>query len=258
MPRSGSPTAPPGRLSSLINLADTASPTNTHLYGFQTGGTFTYNPGTGSVEISDDAGGPNTSTAVLQFGAGITAAQINASIDGSGNLYVTDGISGDQIRIDSMMRVGWNGQPEYGVAQIRFADGTAWSAQQLINLADTASPTNTYLYGFQTGGTFTYSPGTGSVEISDDAGGPNTSTAVLQFGAGITAAQINASIDGSGNLYVTDGISGDQIRIDSMMRVGWNGQPEYGVAQIRFADGTAWSAQQSTSWRPGGPQVLTR
>jgi hypothetical protein len=50
--------------------------------------------------------------------------------DSSNNLYLTDGVSGDQIKLDSEL-----GSNYYGVQQMQFADGTVWTRQQLNALA---------------------------------------------------------------------------------------------------------------------------
>ena len=231
----------------ILNLADTASTTNTLLYGFRPAGTFTYAAGNGHVEINEYAGGIVATTAVLQLGAGITPAQIGASADAAGNLYLTDSISGDQIKFDSMMKL-FGGASAYGIGSVQFANGTTWTAQQLLNLADTASSSNTIVYGFRPSGTFTYASGSGHIEINEDAGAGATTAAALILGSGITPAQTVASVDASGNIYLTDGVSGDQIKIDRMMIPGGGVATQYGVATVQFANGTTWSAAQVISY----------
>ena len=227
----------------LLTLADTGSVTNSHLYGFQPDATFVYNAGAGMVEITENAQEFNTSAAVLQLGGGIIPADVSASVDASGNLYLTDGVSGDQVKIDGQATLGAGGTAQYGMAQVQFADGTTWTAQQLLTLADTGSATNAHLYGFQPDATFVYDTGAGAVEITENAQEFNTSAAVLQLGGGITPADVFASLDASGNLHLTDGVSGDQVKIDGQATLG-AGRAEYGVAQVQFADGTTWTAQQ--------------
>ena len=53
-----------------------------------------------------------------------------------------------------MMDYGSGTYTQYGEAAVDFANGSTLTAQQLINMADTASTTNTLLYGFRAAGTF--------------------------------------------------------------------------------------------------------
>lgn len=271
----------------LIDLATTGSPTKTKLYGtayaetfdsrgyatYEQGGggsdTFIYNTGYGNLEISDyNDGWWNSSASVLQFGTGIGAAQITITLDSSGDLYMTDGVTGDQVKLDGELDNSWNNVPSYGVASVEFADGTSLNRQQLILLATTGGPTNTILYGtpdadtFDSRGyatyeqgnggadTFIYNLGYGSLEINEQShndvwwGASPASTAVLQFGSGISATQIGITGDSEGNIYLTDGLTGDQIKIDGELNSSWADIPCFGVASVEFSDGTSLTRQQ--------------
>jgi hypothetical protein len=87
----------------------------------------TYNAGAGHVEINQNSGYGTTSAAILVLGSGIAAAQVSVSNDSSGNIYRTDGVSGDQVKIDNM----WT-SARYGVGSIQFADGTSWTRAQTL------------------------------------------------------------------------------------------------------------------------------
>ncbi|MFM0742328.1 calcium-binding protein, partial [Paraburkholderia xenovorans] len=65
---------------------------------------------------------------MLQLGAGINVAslRVTAASNGTG-LVLTDGVSGDQITLDSMLV-----NSQYGVQRVQFADGTTFSAAQLV------------------------------------------------------------------------------------------------------------------------------
>ena len=227
--------------------------------------TFVYNQGYGALEINEDAGYNDTS-AVLQLGAGITRAQLTATSNASGNLTLFDGTTGDQVTIDKMMNVTYYGHAEYGAAQILFADGSTLTSQQLRTLATTGTAGADSLYGgggaeifdgkgapagsqdYEQGNggndTFVYNQGYGQLEINEDAKSYTNSSAVLQLGPGVTPAQVTASADGSGNFILTDGINGDQIKIDGMMNLSSGSYSEFGVAQLQFADGTSWAQSQ--------------
>ncbi len=217
------------------------------------GDVFIFNAGYGHLEISetDFASSPHN---VLQLGAGIGEAQVVVTGDGSNNLYLTDG--GDQVKLDSELGGGY-----YGVQSVQFADGTTWTKAQLIAMATTGTSGADKLYGTSGsdtfdgkgapagsqdyeqgnggGDVFIFNAGYGHLEISEDAGYGHNSTATLLL-SNINAAQVSVSNDSSGNIYLTDGVSGDQVKIDNM----WS-SARYGVGSIQFADGTTWSRTQT-------------
>ncbi len=211
--------------------------------------TFVFNSGYGHLEISeyDSASGAAN---VLQLGTGITPSALTVSGDGWGDIFLTDGVSGDRITIDNEMSSAAN-----GVQSVVFADGTTWSRQDLINkeLSGTTGSNNIYgtsgadtidghgggdYAGGKGGGdTFIYNTGYGHLEIDeyDTSGSPANS---LHFGAGIDPATISIAADRWGDLFLTDGVSGDQVAIDNALTSN-----AYGVQSVVFADGTTWSRQ---------------
>jgi hypothetical protein len=72
---------------------------------------------------------------------------------------------------------------------------------------------------------------------------------VLTLGSGISATQVTVTGDSSGNIYLKDGVSGDQVKLDAELSGSY-----YGV-QVQFADGTSWSKAQrivqETTWTNG-------
>ena len=234
--------------------------------GQRRGGHLRVQPGYGQLEVNEYVEEYTTGTATLQLGAGIAAASLTASRDGSGNVFLMDGVAGDRIELYGMLNLGYGGYVQYGVAQVALADGTALSRQQVIALTMTGTAGADTLYGtsgadtldgkgapagsqdYEQGGggadTFVFDPGYGQLEVNEDAGYYTTSTATLRLGAGITAASLGASRDGSGNLFLTDGAAGDQIEIDGMFNPGYFGYAQYGVAQVQLADGTVLGRQQ--------------
>ncbi|MHB8283516.1 MAG: calcium-binding protein [Caulobacteraceae bacterium] len=224
--------------------------------------TFIYNAGYGLQEIKEDAGAGLTSAAVLQIGGGLTASDLSVSGDSAGDILLTDGISGDQIKLDNEVDLGAGGVAEYGVSSVQFADGTSISRSQFEQAAVIGTADNTQLYGttgaetidsrgFATyaqgqGGadTFIYDAGYGQLEINEDAGAGASSSAVVAFGAGISAADITATYDGDGGLLLSDGVPGDQITIDGLYNAGATGLAEYGVSEVTFADGSSLTRQQ--------------
>jgi hypothetical protein len=68
----------------------------------------------------------------LVLGAGIDAAQLAASADAQGDLLVSDGISGDRIKLDWMALPGASGVGASGAQTMQVADGTTWAAQPYV------------------------------------------------------------------------------------------------------------------------------
>ena len=275
----------------LIQLALTGTPNNTSLHGtpgadiidgkgyatYADGGggadTFIYDQGCGQLEISENANYWTNTPATLQLGAGITQADLVVTSDGSGNVYLTDGVTGDEIKLDGELSYGGLGQ-ETTIGTIDFADGTSLSGAQLITLATTGSPTNTSLHGssgidvidgkgyatYADGGggadTFIYDQGYGQFEISEGANYWSYTTATLQLGPGITRADLGVSSDASGNLYLTDGTAGDQIKLDGELGYGGYGQ-ESTIGTVTFADGSSLTSAQLITLATTGSPINT-
>ncbi len=166
-----------------------AGPGISELYSYQWGGqeaipthdTSVYSAGDGTVEISESDNRETPVPNVLEFGAGITPSQVAVTGDGSGNVYLTDGVNGDQIKLDGELIGSGN-----GVQQVTFADGTSWNKQQLIAHGDPGTTGADKLYGtigadtfdgkgapagsedyeqgYGGGDTFIYDPGYGQLE----------------------------------------------------------------------------------------------
>jgi Ca2+-binding RTX toxin-like protein len=160
--------------------------------------------------------------------------------------YLTDGVSGDQIKLDYELY-----SSGYGVQDVDFADGTVWSRADLIAAEETGTTGADTIYGTSgadtidgkggndvvngEGGadTFIYNSGYGHLEISD--GG--SSGSVLQLGTGIDPSDVGITSDGY-HIYLTDGVSGDQVKLDYEAYGS-----SYGVQDIDFADGAVWTRQ---------------
>ncbi|MFM0073487.1 calcium-binding protein [Paraburkholderia sediminicola] len=223
---------------------------NDFVMGGGGGDTFLFDAGYGKLEISesDRSSSPYN---VLQFGPGISASSVSVRTNSNSGIVLTDGITGDQITLDSAMLL-YN----MGVQAVRFADNTVWTQQQLLRMATTGTVGNDTIYGtsnaevfdgkggndyVQGGGggdTFIFNSGYGKLEIGeyDSGSAPHN---VLQLGAGINASSITVRGTSNSNLVLTDGIAGDQITLDSFMS-----SSNWGVQEVQFADGTTWNRQQ--------------
>lgn len=71
-----------------------------------------------------------TANNVLQLGSEISASSVKVKTGSNSSIILTDGIAGDQITLDSFMN-----SSTYGVQTVKFADGTAWGRQQLVQMA---------------------------------------------------------------------------------------------------------------------------
>ncbi|NYE30611.1 Ca2+-binding RTX toxin-like protein [Rhodanobacter sp. K2T2] len=208
--------------------------------------TFVFNSGYGHLEINEVY--KSGQVPVLQLGSGITASVLHVTKSGN-NLMLTDGVSGDQITLDSM----WTTATD-GVASVQLSDGTTLTRAQMIALemtgttgADTITGTsgadvidgkggNDSVVGSGGNDTFVFNSGYGHLEINEVYSG--SQQPVLQFGAGITASSLHVT-ESANNLIVTDGVAGDQITLDKM----WSTSTD-GVGEVTFANGTTLTRAQ--------------
>ncbi|MFM0666009.1 calcium-binding protein, partial [Paraburkholderia sediminicola] len=150
------------------------------------GDTFVFNARYGHLEISelDFSGAPHN---VLQLGTGIAESSLAVTTSSNGkSLVLTDGISGDQITLDNALTSNY-----YGVQQVRFADDTVWTEQQLIQMASPITGTTgaDTLTGTAQGDVF---DGKGGTDIEVGGGGNDTYLLEPNYG-GLTIANGVAS-----------------------------------------------------------------
>jgi len=208
--------------------------------------TFVFNAGYGHLEINESF--TSSQQPALQLGDGITTSALHVT-ETNNNLLLTDGISGDQVTLDTM----WS-SATHGVATVQLADGTTLTRSQLIQMEMTGTTGNDTLQGTSgadlidggggndsvVGGggndTLVFNTGYGYLEINESF--TSSQQPVLQLGAGITASTLHVAKSGN-NLLLTDGVSGDQITLDSM-----SSSSTHGVATVQLADGTTLTRSQ--------------
>nr|WP_244655686.1 calcium-binding protein [Sphingomonas sp. CFBP 13603] len=217
--------------------------------GFGGGDTIHYNLGSGRVTI-DEQDVHSHPDNILTFGAGILLSDITVKSDGA-NLYLFISDT-DQVVISNALNS--DSDTSYGVQQVRFADGTSQSYEQLLAIADTGSANNDgTLYGdaegnvidpngyshyVMSGGgndTIIYRKGYGDISIQDYSQSPGK-VATIAFGPDILPSDVDISpntdrYSASGAMNI--GVDGSTIRIDYEM-IG--DDPIIGA--LSFSDGT--------------------
>ena len=100
-----------------------------YLEGGQGGDTYVWTPGDGNDTLYDYYG-----KNVLKIGAGVDPTKVKASRDGR-NLYLTLPETGERLTLKD-----WYYGAAYRLSEIRFADGTVWSTQDVEDIASGAKP----------------------------------------------------------------------------------------------------------------------
>ena len=221
-----------------------------------------FNRGDGQDIISDWNYGNDT----IQFGAGITAADLSVTQGNNGeDLIVAIAGTEDRITIQRALNADWN-----RIEQLRFADGSTLSYAQMLDRSLTPTTGNDTFAGDEfantlsggvgndtildardgndtlTGGTgddwlrggggndtYVFNRGDGRDIISDWNYGNDT----IQFGTGITAADLLLTQGNNGeDLIIAIAGTADRITIQRDLSTDWNR-----IEQVRFADGSTLS-----------------
>ena len=214
--------------------------------------TFLFNAGYGQLTI-DQTDTTSNRLNTLRLGAGITASQVKVAAQGSYDVVLATGNSGDQVRLTYQLAGAY-----YGVDLVQFADGTGWDRAQLATRARTISGTSgadtlegttgadtidgqggtDYAKGNGGNDTFLFNAGYGQLTIEQTSFASNPSS-TLRFGAGITAAQVRVTAQNSYDVVLATGSNGDQVRLTYQLA-----GPYYGLDLVQFADGTSWDRMQ--------------
>ena len=263
---------------------------NDTLSGGGAGDTYIFNSGDGHDTLEDANwsflgegfltidGAPD----ILQFGPGIAASDISFGRNGR-DVDLIVGTTGDMVTLkgqDSYIYTGVFGNLSANrIEEIRFADGTVWTWQQLnqrmIAAATTAgddvtfgtstedvfaaSAGNDIIDGGDGSDTYSFGRGSGHDRIRDHVdnifAGDNDR---LNFEAGITLADLGFSREGN-DLIITILDTGDSVRIEDQFR--WDAwYVWHDVETFGFADGTTLTnadVQQILLTGTPGNDVLT-
>lgn len=237
--------------------------------------TYIHRLGEGADVIRDYSGPTDTNR--LAFQAGINAAAISIGADGD-DLVLRHGNGLDVVTVQRWFQFA-SDQP---LVEVTFADGTAWTAASITATAvalpvvgtagnDTLGGKSAYadvmdgLGGndmlYAGGGDDVLRGGAGSDELEGGEGadvyqfelGDGADTIidyaefeqdnVLQFGVGISANDISARSVGD-DLVLRHANGADRVTVS-----GWfsSGTADFPLSEVRFANGTVWTAQSITA-----------
>ena len=93
--------------------------------------TFVYDAGSGAETLSETAPVSSSSANVLQFGTGITASELNASINADGSLTLSIGTTGDSVTLEGFNPL--NPLSSMPIQQFDFAEGSDLTFVQLLS-----------------------------------------------------------------------------------------------------------------------------
>lgn len=233
---------------------------NDHLSGGGGSDTYLFGLGDGQDYISE-SGYDDLDT--IRFGAGISAADIVMSFEGSSLILAIAGTT-DRITIGN-----WRASDYYRVERVEFADGTAWDSATLLTMIDALPVLGTdgddYLDGddgddvFDGGAgndilsagagsdTYVFELGDGQDRIDERSGERDT----IRFGAGIGPDNIILSRHGKSLVFAIAG-SDDRISVEN-----WGVGDSYRIEQVAFDDGTLWDAAHLAQLVAGLPVLGT-
>ena len=228
---------------------------------------FANNTSVGGTNTIDYVEGDGVVTATLNggmgaidFGAGITAQDVYLQSNGFGDMTV--GILGDAT--DSITVFGdlvnQSGTVTSGIRELQFSDGSSINLTQNpitftwfgnasdfslsgsdfgANAFDVTGGGGSVTFGNTSDGgdgqnTINYAEGSGRLEVS-----LNRASGTIDFGAGVTASDVDLQANSSGDLTISIAGDGtDSIVVFSDLQDN-NGVVTSGIQQLQFSDGTS-------------------
>ncbi|WP_186031439.1 calcium-binding protein [Burkholderia gladioli] len=220
------------------------------IYGGGGADTFIFNQGYGRLWIYENQSTDLSSGTILKLGKGLNPSTITVTTN-NGDVVIRQGT--DRITLSSMA----NYPDRYGVSQVQFADGTIWTAEELVAKARFINGTSENdsldgslhgevfdgkgggdtIYGGGGADTFIFNQGYGRLRIYENQSTDLSSGTVLKLGKGLNPSTITVTTN-SGDVVIRQGT--DRITLSNMADY----PDHYGVSQVQFADGTIWAAEQ--------------
>ncbi|WP_369056877.1 calcium-binding protein [Burkholderia gladioli] len=220
------------------------------IYGGGGADTFIFNQGYGRLRIYENQPTDLSSGTVLKLGKGLDPSTITVTTN-NGDVIIRQGT--DRITLSNMADY----PDHYGVSQIQFADGTVWTAEELVAKARFINGTsendsldgsfhgdvfdgkggNDEIYGGGGADTFIFNQGYGRLRIYENQPTDLSSGTVLKLGKGLDPSTITVTTN-NGDVIIRQGT--DRITLSNMADY----PDHYGVSQVQFADGTIWTAEQ--------------
>jgi len=216
---------------------------NDTLMGDAGNDTYTFGRGSGVDRISNWSSDYASTTDTIEFGDGITVNDLELIVDsevGYNNLRINIKDSSDALMIDN-----WFAGDAYKIDRFLFADGTELTAAQLeatgcrsYGFYHNGTIGNDRMYGYLGNDTYKFGRGSGVDIIVNHASDYATTTDTLEFGMGITAADLKLV------KYLDDlriNITGAS---DSLIINNWFQGDANKVDRFTFANGTVMNAAQ--------------
>ncbi|WP_186159035.1 calcium-binding protein [Burkholderia gladioli] len=223
---------------------------NDEIYGRGGTDTFIFNQGYGRLRIYENQSTDLSSGTVLKLGKGLDPSTVTVTTN-NGDVVIRQGT--DRITLSNMTDY----PDHYGVSQIQFADGTVWTAEELVAKARFINGTsendsldgsfhgdvfdgkggNDEIYGGGGADTFIFNQGYGRLRIYENQPTDLSSGTVLKLGKGLDPSTITVTTN-NGDVIIRQGT--DRITLSNMADY----PDHYGVSQVQFADGTIWTAEQ--------------
>ncbi|MGP3660358.1 calcium-binding protein [Burkholderia gladioli] len=223
---------------------------NDEIYGRGGTDTFIFNQGYGRLRIYENQSTDLSSGTVLKLGKGLDPSTVTVTTN-NGDVVIRQGT--DRITLSNMADY----PDHYGVSQIQFADGTVWTAEELVAKARFINGTsendlldgsfhgdvfdgkggNDEIYGRGGTDTFIFNQGYGRLRIYENQSTDLSSGTVLKLGKGLDPSTITVTTN-NGDVIIRQGT--DRITLSNMADY----PDHYGVSQIQFADGTVWTAEE--------------
>jgi Ca2+-binding RTX toxin-like protein len=227
---------------------------------------YEWNPGDGNDTVID-----NTGTNVLEIGVGVDPSQISISRNNR-DLYLIIDETGEKLTIQD-----WYYNTRNQLAEIRFADGTVWRANDVNAMSPileapaeggtiTGFNTNDILVGSSGNDTLNGNAGNDTLEGREGAdamnGGAGDDTYIWDLGdgndtladnSGSNVLKVGGGVDpekatisrSARDLYIQIEETGERITIKDWYYISSNQ-----FAKIEFEDGTVWTKAQINAMMP--------